>query len=1089
MADSDDTWRLVSAMFGSDPAMTLARHQHDSFADFIGTKIRAIMDGFNPLELHSSWNEEVGDYEIKMAINIVNMRLQRPMTVEVDGSSHAMTPTEARRRGLTYAAAMYADIEVKASTLSGQAGSDLQYVHDSKTLQSVSMGHLPIMVRSDFCLNSDPHLHAVAGECANDPGGYFIVSGSERALISHDRMAENRTFVFPSSKCTAFSHTAEVRSLMAGDFGVPKITGLRISAKGNEAGRYIQVTAHHVRNPVPLFVVFRAFGVLSDADIFALIAGRSAAAEANIEVLAGCAAECARAGVYSQEQAEEYLLACTTLTGCPREYCASPEYERDALRRMLRTEILPHVGEALDAKATYLAEMARRLLLVAIGHSSPDDRDSYVSKRVDAPGVMLANLLRQYYGKMVKEARKGLYKELNAGTWRTTGSAVNAVTTSNVFKLFKGTTIGAGMRYALATGAWGVKTGSKQGVSQVLNRLTYCATLSHLRRVATSIEKNSKLVQPRKLNGTQWGVFCPAETPEGQSVGVVKNMAISACITVAVPATSVLEFLEATEPDAMRIGPIKTGGAPSTYGAVVRVNSTVWGEVPDAPATVARLRAAKIRGQLHPYTAVVWSIEDGDIAVCTEGGRMVRPLLPVKDGRAVVLDHLEEVRSGKLDWAGLMQAGCIEYLDVEEAGAALIAMSAKDVGKRTTHVEVHPSLALGVLASLIPFPDHNQSPRNSYQSAMGKQATGLPVANFRDRFDIGGHIMDYLQRPLVSSRVADMIGANEMPAGINAIVAVCTCAGYNQEDAVVLNRSAAQRGLFTTTYYHTVREQLAKNHSSGEEEVYYKPDDTTARGMQQCFDKIQADGFPLPGTRVGPQDVIIGKGMPNRGECIADSSVALRANEGGFVDKVVHSDKPYRTTNGDGYSFCKVRIIEPREPQIGDKLSSRSGQKGTIGMTVSQEDLPWTETGLVPDVIINPHAFPSRMTVGMVCEAILGKLACKVGCFGDGTPFTDVNARDICERLRQEGMEMMGDEVMYDPRTGRQWPVAIFVTPTCYQRLKHMVHDKVIWQSLSLSSYFACDYIIIFAITGCFVCRFTREEAMDQWSCLQGNRR
>lgn len=294
-----------------------------------------------------------------------------------------------------------------------------------------------------------------------------------------------------------------------------------------------------------------------------------------------------------------------------------------------------------------------------------------------------------------------------------------------------------------------------------------------------------------------------------------------------------------------------------------------------------------------------------------------------------------------------------------------------------------------------------------------------------------------------------------------------------QEDAVVLNRSAAQRGLFTTTYYHTVREQLAKNHSSGEEEVYYKPDDTTARGMQQCFGKIQADGFPLPGTRVGPQDVIIGKGMPNRGECIADSSVALRANEGGFVDKVVHSDKPYRTTNGDGYSFCKVRIIEPREPQIGDKLSSRSGQKGTIGMTVSQEDLPWTETGLVPDVIINPHAFPSRMTVGMVCEAILGKLACKVGCFGDGTPFTDVNARDICERLRQEGMEMMGDEVMYDPRTGRQWPVAIFVTPTCYQRLKHMVHDKV----RLLSSHCRRFHVPQFS-----VCRGTLTDPRDSYA-------
>ena len=1038
-----DTWRMVALMFGRDPPMTLARHQHDSFADFIQTKIRSIMDGFNPIELHHGWNEERDDYEVKMTASVVNMSLQRPTTVEIDGSTHAMTPTEARRRGFTYASGMFADIEIKASTLSGQAGSDLRYVHDVKTLTSVSMGRIPIMVRSDYCLNADAFVHAAAGECPHDPGGYFIVSGSERALISHDRMAENRTFVFPSSKCTAFSHTAEVRSLMAGDFGVPKITGLRISTKGNEAGRYIQVTAHHVRVPLPLFVLFRAFGVVADADIFDLIVGRSAAARANIEILAGCAADCARAGVYTQDDAELFMLASTTLTGCPREYCASPEYERSALRRMLRTEVLPHVGPESGAKATYLAEMARRLLLVAIGHTPQDDRDSYISKRVDAPGVMLANLLRQYYGKMVKEARKGLYKELNAGGWRATGSAVNVINASNVFKIFKGTTIEGGMRYALATGTWGVKSGSKQGVSQVLNRLTYCATLSHLRRVATSIEKNSKLVQPRKLNGTQWGVFCPAETPEGQSVGVVKNMAVSACVTVAVSADSVREFLAGTEPRAVRKSLIATGGQPSELGGVVKVNSKAWGEVPDAAATVRRLRDAKRSGRLHVWTAVVWNVEDGEIAVCTEGGRMVRPLLPVVDGALVVERHVAALRAGALDWVGLMQAGCVEYLDVEEAGSAMIAMDRGGLTPLTTHMELHPSLALGVLASLIPFPDHNQSPRNSYQSAMGKQATGLPVANFRDRFDVGSHIMDYLQRPLVSSRVSGIIGANEMPAGINAIVAVCTAAGYNQEDAVVLNRSAADRGLFSTTYYHTVRDQLAKNHSSGEEEVYYKPDETTARGLTNCYDKISLSGFPLPGTRVGPQDVIIGKGMPNRGEAIVDSSVALRNNEGGFVDRVVAKDRPYSTVNGDGYSFCKVRILDPRTPQIGDKLSSRSGQKGTIGMLVSQEDMPWTASGLVPDVIINPHAYPSRMTVGMMLEALLSKLACHDGCFGDGTPFTDVSADAVCRRLRDAGFEQAGDEVLHDPTTGAQLPIAIFVCPTYYQRLKHMVVDKV----------------------------------------------
>ena len=1041
----DDAWKMIRTLFGPEPAMTLLRHQHDSFSDFVTTKIRAIMEGFNPIELHNGWIESRKDYEVKIKVVLSNAQLIRPTTVEPDGSTHSMTPTEARRRGLTYASQMYVDVDIDAYTLSGQAGEEPRYVHDHKKLSNVALGRIPVMVRSEYCIHADFHMHAVAGECPNDPGGYFIVSGSERALISHDRMAENRTFVFTSNKCTAFTHSAEVRSLCAGDFGVPKITGLKISSKNNEAGKYVHVTAHHVRVPIPLFVLFRVFGIESDKQIFDMIVGNNAAARANIHILAGCAVDAAQINVFTQDDAERYMLSCTTLTGCPREYCLDPAYERKALRRMLKTEILPHVGEVLAHKASYLAEMARLLLLVSIGLRDPDDRDSYVNKRVDAPGVMLANLLRQYFGKVVKEARKALYKELNGTAWRASGSAVNVVNSSNVFKIFKGLTIESGMRYALATGTWGVKSGSKQGVSQVLNRLTYCATLSHLRRVSTSIEKNSKLVQPRKLNGTQWGVFCPAETPEGQSVGVVKNLSLSVCITVATSAASVVQFLNRTFPTG--IDPtVFTGGLPCPGGATIRVNSSVWGKVGDASSAARVLRAAKKSGRLHPHTAVVWKVEDGEIAICTEGGRMVRPLMPVTDGVPDATRILDQIRSGDTTAVDLITAGALEYLDVEEIGHTYVAMTLAELNERHTHVELHASLALGILASFIPFPDHNQSPRNSYQSAMGKQAIGLPMSNYLDRFDIGAHIMDYLQKPLVSSRSARMLGADEMPAGMNAIVAICTCQGYNQEDAVIMNKSAAQRGLFTSTYYHTVREQLAKNHSSGEEEIYYTPDSQAQSQLNMMtmthnYGKLQADGFPLPGTLVGTGDVIIGKGMPTRGESVTDSSVVLRNNEGGFIDRLVHSNQPYRTTNGDGYSFCKVRILDPRVPQIGDKLSSRSGQKGTIGMLVRQEDMPFTADGIVPDVIINPHAIPSRMTVGQLLEALLGKAACMAGQFGDGTPFSAVTPEAVAEQLRSRGMEMFGDEVMHDPRTGAQMPVAVFMAPTYYQRLKHMVRS------------------------------------------------
>jgi DNA-directed RNA polymerase II subunit RPB2 len=1024
-------WHAIGAMLTESPSTFLVRHQLDSFDDFINNKLRCIIEGFNPLDIHFNWLEKEADYEVKVSLTMSNPVITRPMATERDGSTHIMTPTMARDRGFTYGGVLHVDVKITSKTLSNKEGEETVYVSDEKTLKGVSLGLVPIMVKSTYCIWNDPVIYGCSGECWSDPGGYFIVGGTERVVVSQDRMPENRPFVYATSRTANYTHAAEVRSLVSRQFGVPKITTLRISAKPNPAGRYIHVSMHHVNVNVPLFILFRVFGLRSDEEIFDAMHGGSPDGHYVAEELGGCAYECHRLGIYDRPSAMRYLMGNTSLTGVPREYCNDEAFKYAALERMLRTEVMPHVGPDPAKKALYLASLARSLLLVAIGVRAPDDRDSYVCKRINAPGTLLANLTRQYYGKLVKEIRRATLRELLQGSWRQDGRPLTCVKASNIDKIIKTSTLESGLKAALMTGNWGIKTGATQGVSQVLNRITYCATLSHLRRVSTNIDKNSKLIQPRKLHGTQWGIFCPAETPEGHNVGFVKNMAVGAMVTVASD-TVLLEQIVASVITVDPVARIPRGGV------LVLLNYVVVGSTLDGAGVVGELRRRKLEGVIHPHTAIVWDIVAREIRVSTDGGRMVRPFYRLRANGDV-----PTVPAGA-KWHDLITDGTIEYLDVEEASFAFVAFARESIAPgKTDFMEIHPSLVLGVLASCIPFPDHNQSPRNSYQSAMGKQAVGLHTRFFRHRMDTGVHVMDYGQRPIASSRVADMMGCSEMPSGINVVVAISTLGGYNQEDAVILNRTSAERGMFTSTYYNTLKETLQKNTITGEEEQFYLPSEEQVVDKSYDYSKVTETGFPRLGAEVRANDVVIAKYMPNRGEEERDTSYALKTNEHGTVDRIIAKGANNETVNGDGYSFCKLRLREHRTPMIGDKFSSRSGQKGTVGMLVAAHDMPYTSTGLVPDIVMNPHALPSRMTVGMLLESILGKACCVTAQIGNATPFDGTDYDDIADRLAACGMERNGDEVMYDPRSGRQTDTAVSVTVAIYQRLKHIVADKV----------------------------------------------
>ena len=1057
------TWDVITSYFDETRGKCLIKHQIDSYNDFVLNKMEQIIEGFNKLEVNHKYIAELDDFKYTIHINIANPKMTRPTIHEKDGSTKIMTPTDARQRNFSYSSNVYVEFNIHIKWYD-----DENNKHECrKIMRNVNIGKVPIMVGSSYCIMENPYFQINSQECKYDYGGYFIINGNEKVVISHDRIAENKTYVFLDNKLSQFSHIAEIRSVPDNVFGPPKLTSLKLSSKQTQFGHYIRVNIHHVRIDIPIFVLFRALGFESDKEIVKLCVYNldSEHSKVLIDNLKGCIED--SNNVMTRAAALDMLQRFLNISGYPKETMQNKSKRTNIILEILKMDFLPHVGEDFFQKALYLGYMVNKLLKCFLGIYPMDDRDSYLNKRVDTPGIMLANLFRQYYGKVVKDVKNMIYKELNNGSWKVSNDMINLINKSNIYKIVKPSTIESGLKYGLATGNWGIKnTNAKQGVAQVLNRLTYNATISHLRRVNTPMEKSGKLIQPRKLHNTQWGIICPSETPEGSSVGLVKNISIISTITIASNSTNVYNYLKTFGIQEITMQNIHE------FNSFTRVfvNGNIAGIHKDPKTLYENMISYKRQGIINIHTGISWDIFKDVINISTEAGRCVRPVYIV-DNNELVLNkqHILGIKNKTLAWKNLVAditnnsdkerlPGVIEYVDVEENNSLMIASVYSDLKKgkkgerlplKYTHMEIHPSLILGVLASNIPFSNHNQAPRNTYQSAMGKQAIGIYSTNFKHRLDTLSHVLNYPQQPLVKTNMSTLLNLSNMPCGTNVIVAIATYSGYNQEDSIILNRSSVQRGLFTSTYYRTVKEQCNKNLSTGEEEVFCNPKtmNTNAHNKPHNYQKINDNGFVTENTYVQAGDVLIGKCMPQKTSSsfyYKDNSITMKNNEHGFIDMSCTGDAYFKNTSADGYNFCKIKIRNFREPTIGDKLSSNHAQKGSIGVMYNQEDLPCTKEGLVPDIIINPHAIPSRMTIAQLIETLMGKACATLGTVGNATPFTDLSVDEIATVLAKEcNLEPYGNQLMYNNRTGEQMKTSIFIGPTYYQRLKHMVCDKI----------------------------------------------
>ena len=1055
----EEPFNIIESYFAGKHLECLVRHQIESYNHFINYQIQRTIQMFNPVKIHSEndYIPEKDCYLLDVEVSFENFKLYPPQIHENNGATKTMLPQEAKLRNFTYASTMTIDINIKYIVRNNENMETEKIIE--KQIPKINIGKMPIMLKSSICtLTQNPHIDPrLTGECHMDGGGYFIIKGSEKTVLGQERAAENRIYCFDGKNTTKWSWYAEIKSVPDNKCISPKQIEMMVASKNNGFGHGIYVNIPRVRQPIELCVVFRALGVVSDKDICKYIALDIENSE-NKNILQFLQASVIDAKNYmSKEDSISHInsyVAYTPMnidkdTGIKKKY----EFTLD----VLNNDLFPHC-KTLQQKLYLLGYMANKLIRTSQGLLPTDDRDSYVNKRIELTGSLLNNLFRNYFNKLVKEMQKHIVREINNGSWKSSEDYENIINSTNIYKIMKSTTIENGINRALSTGDFSIKqsNSSKVGVAQVLNRLTYVSSLSHSRRINTPLEKSGELIAPRKLHNTTWGFLCPAETPEGQSIGIVKNISYMGHLTIPTNSSSLYEYIKkhliAFEDEAFdKISDIQ-------HAVKVFINGA-WIGITEDPLTLYNdMKDKKYKGIINIYTSIIFNYKRLEIRICNDGGRLTRPVLKVRDNKAIITKEIiDKLAKKELVWNDLITSctldeSVIEYIDPEEQGYSMIAMKCKDQFlKKTqhegyfkyTHCEIHPSTIFGVLASCIPFPDHNQAPRNTYQCAMGKQAMGVYATNYDNRMDKTAYVLNYPSRPLVDTRLMNMLHLNNIPSGTQIHVAIMTHTGYNQEDSVLINKASIDRGLFMATIYHTEKDE--DKNIIRDEIIRCKPDPSKTRSIKYGnYDKLNNQGFINENELVENRDIIIAKTVPikeNKNDLTKvikyeDQSKTFRTNEESYIDK------NYTSRNGDGYNFAKVRIRATRKPTYGDKFSSRHGQKGTVGNIIPEADMPFTKDGHRPDIIINPHAIPSRMTIGQLKETLLGKVLLELGMFGDGTSFGNLDVKTIATELQKLGYESYGNEILYNGLTGEQLETSIFIGPVFYQRLKHMVADK-----------------------------------------------
>ena len=997
---------------------------------------------------------------------------------------HFMFPNEARLRNMTYGITIHYDIEVDFIINDTVDGTPME---KSIVIEKVLLGKFPIMLKSNVCILSkmDKDVCYQMGECKNDNGGYFIIDGKEKAVVCQEKFADNMINIKLHKADDLYSHSAEIRSVSEDTSKPIRTCGVRII----DSHKQIVVSIPNVKKHIPLLILMRALGITSDKNIIEICLldlekqkhyielFRSSVHDANI--------------IFNQQNALEYIASFTkrgTLM---------------SVMEILSDFFLPHIGETnfID-KAYFVGHMVFELLKVYTKEEVPTDRDSFKFKRIELSGVMFYELFREYYliqkneiyQKISKEYyfhrvqyQKTQQKTLREDDLQEKGESHTfmSLIELNYGRYFKDKTVEKGIRRAFK-GNWGAHPHTKKvGAAQELNRLSYNSALSQLRKLNLPLDSTAKVVGPRLLNSTQWGFIDPIDTPDGGNIGLHKHLSIGAQITCNSSGIKMENWIR--KKVAMKLVLECTPSYISKCSKIF-VNGKWIGVIEKPLNFVNKMKLYRRNGIIPIYTSISFDYRRKIVNIYTDSGRLIRPIYYIENNK-LSYDRkkiIEKLVDGTAKWENIVSGfknksdekynfknnilydietlysdldlanednsslqemkSIIDFIDTSEEENSYIASKLEEVvnSKYHTHLEIEPSLILGVMGNQVIFPENNPATRDGFFCGQAKQAVSVFHSNYQMRIDKMSVVLNYGQTPLIKSRYLKYINNEEHPYGVNAIVAIMSYTGYNVEDAILINKGSIDRGLFRTTYYsmYESREESSKV-SGGSHSKFANIQKNNVSRLKPGYDYSMLDDYGLvkENTQITEKTIVIGKinaNLEKDGEWV-DDSVKTKKGQLGFVDK------SFITDGEEGFNIAKVRIREERIPAIGDKMGSRSGQKGTVGLIIPEHDMPFTEDGIKPDLIINPHALPSRMTIGQIVETMFGKLCGELGTFGDCTAFQSKgsNISTYGNQLTTAGFHSSGNQIMHDAQCGEQLSADIFIGPTYYMRLKHMVKDKI----------------------------------------------
>jgi len=964
----------------------LIHHQISSFNWFINKGLKTIINNESCIK-H-------GDYTLRFN----NIYTERPN----------IYPHEARDGNLSYTGTVYVDV-VEITKCEGKTPKILEHYR-------VPIAKIPIMVLSDTCnlrYHSSEENECNHGHPDDNQGGFFIINGKERVLVSQVRKAYNKPLCYVKSNSPKEDILiCEMRSMCDETF---HSNCVQIKSVKNRLVISLKLKKKIV--DVPVGVVFKSLGYLEHT--FPDLLNLSKDLDKYLQILQhDCSEEfdITDDSDFDEEDGDEenIVKVFRNMSISADKTCIKDTITIEDVKKCLDMDLFPHLGITATKKqrAQLLAFMVKKYLYTLTNKIPLDSKDDYCNKRVETAGELCYFLFRLLYKKFFITCHSQMKNRL-----------------PDVLNFLRTSGITTGMNYSFSSGSWGVQRNSyiRTGVSQVVNpKVSTISNYSSLRRIVIPERKDGKEANTselRQIHPSSAFFICPVETPEGKGIGTVLNMALFTSITVGISTCEIIDLINTQNQLCNKKRPCNQQKC-----FLILINGTPYGY---GHENVCRLNFIN-----DINISIVVNYNLNVIEIFSDSGRLIRPVFD--------LGNIYKFK-GKIEpiFDFYISNRLIRYMDNSEIVSANIAIEPNDIvsnpNTKYEYMELHPVGLLGIVAATIPLADRTQSARNCFYSSMIKQAIGY-IPGHHLKTETVSHVLNYPQKPLVTTDVAEMNGLNNHPNGINAIVAIACYTGYNQEDSIILNKASIERGLFITTTFNTFTLQEKKN-GMVEERIEIPPDNIKTRDCN--YGLLQANGIVKLRQQVKKGDVLIGKvtiETRNEQEKLIDNSIVVQDGEFGYVDRIVD-------TVVDGCRLVKVVIAQTRTPEIGDKFCSGMAQKGTCGMVFSQEDMPFTSDGMTPDIIINPNCIPSRMTINQIIATIMGKLHTlspdpkfKKGNSFMNTPFL---LNDLCDELKDHGYSRTGAEIMYCGFTGEQIKSQIFIGPTYYHRLKHMVQDKI----------------------------------------------